>query len=79
MLYEIFLKKSCDYIIFIDADDELDCRMLVILLGLIFIILRKTTYGEMLMSAGFCMEILTWRTSCTGIAGYQYISQYATG
>ena len=20
-----------------------------------------------------------WRTSCTGIAGYQYISQYATG
>ena len=27
----------------------------VILLGLIFIILRKTTYGEMLMSAGFGM------------------------
>jgi hypothetical protein len=25
------------------------------------------------------MESERWRTSCTGIAGYQYISQYATG
>ncbi|MBN2946707.1 MAG: hypothetical protein JTJ20_05525 [Blautia sp.] len=29
------------------------------LLGLVFIILRRITYGEMLMSAGFCMGILT--------------------
>lgn len=29
------------------------------LLGLMFIILRRITYGEMLMSAGFCMGILT--------------------
>lgn len=31
----------------------------LILLGLMFIILRRITYGEMLMSAGFCMGILT--------------------
>ena len=31
----------------------------LILLGLTFIILRRITYGEMLMSAGFCMGILT--------------------
>ena len=31
----------------------------LILLGLVFIILRRITYGEMLMSAGFCMGILT--------------------
>ncbi len=31
----------------------------LILMGLFFIILRKITYGEMLMSAGFCMGILT--------------------
>ena len=31
----------------------------LILMGLLFIILRKITYGEMLMSAGFCMGILT--------------------
>ena len=39
----------------------------VILLGLIFIILRKTTYGEMLMSAGFCMEILTLLLCASGL------------
>lgn len=32
---------------------------MLILMGLLFIILRKITYGEMLMSAGFCMGILT--------------------
>ena len=32
---------------------------ILVLLGLVFIILRKITYGEMLMSAGFCMGILT--------------------
>ena len=31
----------------------------LILLGLVFIIFRRTAYGEMLMSAGFCMGILT--------------------
>lgn len=31
----------------------------LILLGLMFTILRRITYGEMLMSAGFCMGILT--------------------
>ena len=31
----------------------------LILLGLVFIIFRRTAYGEMLMSAGFCMRILT--------------------
>lgn len=31
----------------------------LILLELMFIILRRITYGEMLMSAGFCMGILT--------------------
>ena len=31
----------------------------LILLGQMFIILRRITYGEMLMSAGFCMGILT--------------------
>ena len=31
----------------------------LILLGLVFIILRRITYGEMLMSAGFCMGIPT--------------------
>lgn len=31
----------------------------LILMGLFFIILRKITYGEILMSAGFCMGILT--------------------
>ncbi len=31
----------------------------LILLGLVFIILRRIIYGEMLMSAGFCMGILT--------------------
>lgn len=31
----------------------------LILLGLVFISLRRITYGEMLMSAGFCMGILT--------------------
>lgn len=31
----------------------------LILLGLMFIILRRITYGEMLMSAGLCMGILT--------------------
>ena len=31
----------------------------LILLGLMFIILRRITYGEMSMSAGFCMGILT--------------------
>lgn len=31
----------------------------LILQGLMFIILRRITYGEMLMSAGFCMGILT--------------------
>ena len=31
----------------------------LILLGLMFIILRRITYGEMLMAAGFCMGILT--------------------
>ena len=31
----------------------------LVLLGAFFIILRKITYGEMLMSAGFCMGILT--------------------
>ena len=31
----------------------------LILMGLLFIILRKITYVEMLMSAGFCMGILT--------------------
>ena len=31
----------------------------LILLGLVFIILRRITYGEMLMSAGFCTGILT--------------------
>ena len=31
----------------------------LILLGLVFIILRRITYGEMLMSSGFCMGILT--------------------
>ena len=39
----------------------------VILLGLIFIILRKTTYGEMLMSAGFCMGILTLLLCASGL------------
>ena len=38
-----------------------------ILLGLIFIILRKTTYGEMLMSAGFCMGILTLLLCASGL------------
>ncbi len=32
---------------------------ILILVGLLFIIFRKTVYGEMLMSAGFCMGILT--------------------
>ena len=31
----------------------------LLLLGVVFIILRRITYGEMLMSAGFCMGILT--------------------
>lgn len=31
----------------------------LILLGLVFISMRRITYGEMLMSAGFCMGILT--------------------
>ena len=39
----------------------------VILLRLIFIILRKTTYGEMLMSAGFCMGILTLLLCASGL------------
>lgn len=39
----------------------------VILLGLIFIILRKTTYGEMLMSAGFGMGILTLLLCASGL------------
>ena len=37
----------------------LDGIAVLILLGLMFIILRRITYGEMLMSAGFCMGILT--------------------
>ena len=41
-------KQWCAYAVLIGI-------AVVILLGLIFIILRKTTYGEMLMSAGFCM------------------------
>mgnify|MGYP007028163880 CR=1 FL=1 len=43
-------KQWCAYAVLIGI-------AVVILLGLIFIILRKTTYGEMLMSAGFCMGI----------------------
>ena len=31
----------------------------LVLLGLVFMILRRITYGEMLISAGFCMGILT--------------------
>ena len=31
----------------------------LILLGLVFIVFRRTAYGEMLMSAGFCMGALT--------------------
>ena len=40
----------------------------LILLGLMFIILRRITYGEMLMSAGFCMGILTF-LRCAGNLG----------
>lgn len=41
----------------------------LILLGLMFIILRRITYGEMLMSAGFCMGILTLLL-CAGNLGF---------
>ena len=46
----------------------LDGIAVLILLGLMFIILRRITYGEMLMSAGFCMGILTLLL-CAGILG----------
>lgn len=39
----------------------------LILLGLMFIILRRITYGEMLMSAGFCMGILTLLLCASGL------------
>ena len=53
-------KQWCAYAVLIGI-------AVVILLGLIFIILRKTTYGEMLMSAGFCMGILTLLLCASGL------------
>lgn len=47
----------------------LDGIAVLILLGLMFIILRRITYGEMLMSAGFCMGILTLLL-CAGNLGF---------
>ena len=54
------LEQWCAYAVLIGI-------AVVILLGLIFIILRKTTYGEMLMSAGFCMGILTLLLCASGL------------
>ena len=53
-------KQWCAYAVLIGI-------AVVILLGLIFIILRKTTYGEMLMSAGFGMGILTLLLCASGL------------
>lgn len=62
-LREIMIRRIQEFII---NSQEQWCAYAVlagiavlILLGLMFIILRRITYGEMLMSAGFCMGILT--------------------
>ena len=49
------------------SSEDKTIQDITILLGLIFIILRKTTYGEMLMSAGFCMGILTLLLCASGL------------
>ena len=62
-LREMMVRRIQDFII---NSQEQWCAYAVLagiavllLLGVVFIILRRITYGEMLMSAGFCMGILT--------------------
>lgn len=54
-IQEIIINSSKEWC----ADAVLAGISVLILLGLLFILLRKITYGEMLISAGFCMGILT--------------------